>query len=431
LFLASNATAEGDAADANVSVAPATVKPASEPKAGGIDDTGQLPVSPPAKPKTPDSPANTAAAAKTAGSAKPLVVTEVVTPVADEKAGRTSSAQFVVRKANADAAERSVTVKPAATTPASPAAETGIPVTAVAGEDAPEPDVAPTRRTQLDDGVEPASETTRSTARFIVAKAGSTEAAPTKGKPDPVPQSVSSASTPEPDTVQAGTESAKVVPGTKPETAAYRAPVDCVPTGGADKAAPHADGARPVAAEGQQAAPVQVEHSVRGSERANPEPERTAPPGQTTVKTIAIDTVKGVRYLLTKGEHTMRIRLVPESLGELRLVVTSSSDEVSIRLASASHTVRELLHTQVQHLREALSQDGANVGKITVTADMSAGTGTGNPHTGSPDRAWNPNGRDWTGHAPSSPKYPSSMGQQPVVVPRQAMPHPGTLNLFA
>jgi hypothetical protein len=161
------------------------------------------------------------------------------------------------------------------------------------------------------------------------------------------------------------------------------------------------------------------------------ETEQTAAPDRTTVKTIAVDTVKGVRYLLTKGEQTMRIRLVPESLGELKLVVTSSNDEITVRLASANHAVREVLHTQVHHLREVLAQDGGNVGKITITADMSAGTGPGNPQTGSPDRTWTPNQRGWSGHSSSSANSSSNGRQQPVAVPRQTAPYNGALNLFA
>ncbi len=194
------------------------------------------------------------------------------------------------------------------------------------------------------------------------------------------------------------------------------------------------DGAKPAVADTQTATSMNVEHRVpaTGTDAVKPQPDQAPTPDRATLKTIVVDTVKGVRYLLTKGEQTMRIRLVPESLGELKLVVTSNNDEITVRLASANHAVREMLHTQVHHLREALSQDGGNVGKITVTADMSAGAGPGNPQTGSPDRTWTPNQRGWTGgHAPDSRHQPSTTGQQPVAVPRRTAPYSGALNLFA
>ena len=432
-LLVNGAAAEGSPAGSTDLVSPTAVTPATETRADAAVTAKQTALPVQAKPASPEpsvSPGVPVDAAKTAAPVEPLVVTEVVTPVATEKPAQTSSARYIVPTANPDGARQNETVKPAASATVSspnPVSEAGIPVSVVAGDDTSEPDGGAKQTAPADDGIEPEVQPAapRSTARVVVAKAGTAGAESQKA--GSAPPSTTLTPKLDPETANAASNSAKETLEAGP-TAANKQ-TERVPVGNAGTTVSHADGVRPATTEVTQTAPVQAGQSVQAPDAAKAETQQAAPLDRTTVKTIAIDTVKGVRYLLTKGEQTMRIRLVPESLGELRLVVTSSSDSITVQLASANHTVREMLHTQVQHLREALTQDGANVGKITVTADMSAGTG--NPNTGSPDRAWNPNARGWAGNSAASPKYPSAMGQQPVVVPQHAVPHAGALNLFA
>ncbi|MCC6697695.1 MAG: flagellar hook-length control protein FliK [Candidatus Hydrogenedentes bacterium] len=166
----------------------------------------------------------------------------------------------------------------------------------------------------------------------------------------------------------------------------------------------------------------------RGVERTAQTAAESAESSQTTLKTLAHDTVKGVRYLLARGEQTLRIRLIPESLGELRLEVTSTKEEISVRLSSGNQTVRELLHTQVHSLRDALTQDGTTVSRISIVAD----TGTGMASQGgNADRAFSHQARTWNeGGTHSSTNTPQQRQQSPVV-PRTQAPHAGALNLFA
>jgi len=109
-----------------------------------------------------------------------------------------------------------------------------------------------------------------------------------------------------------------------------------------------------------------------GVARPNPSapPE---PPARTTLNTLADDTIKSVRYLVSKGDRTMRLRLIPEHLGEVRIELRTRGDEMSIRLVSARSPVREALEGQLHGLREALARDGIEVGRVNVSANLSGG----------------------------------------------------------
>lgn len=175
---------------------------------------------------------------------------------------------------------------------------------------------------------------------------------------------------------------------------------------------------------------VSLESATEGRavERAAPTSAQSAESSQATLKTLAHDTVKGVRYLLARGEQTLRIRLIPESLGELRLEVTSTKEEISVRLSSGNQTVRELLHTQVHSLRDVLTQDGTTVSRISIVAD----TGTGMASQGgNADRAFSHQARTWNeGGAHAFTNTPQQRQQSSVAARTQA-PHAGALNLFA
>lgn len=409
------------AGDTNVT-ASTLPAPAAEAKGPEVGASKQATASVSAKEQTSQTPV----AGKTGATAKPVVVTEVTTPVAAEKPGETSTARYIVPatdSADAEAVEsQSPTARAAPASAPVAESETGIPVAKVASAGDSDAKAEPKPAAPVNDGIEPEvrSAASRSTARFVVAKSGVASS-----------DAPASTVTTEQSTVDSELDAVpKVLEGD--QTAAHKESAR-MSLRNAGTPALQADGTRPVSAEVSQSGPVAIDRTVpsNGAEVVRTEVDHTSPPERTTVKTIAIDTVKGVRYLLTKGEQTMRIRLVPESLGELRLVVTSSGDEITVRLASANHGVRELLHTQVQHLREVLAQDGTPVGKITITGDMSAGTGNGNLLSGSPDRGLTPHARGWTGNTPGSPNQTPTNGQQPVAVPGRPVTHAGTLNLFA
>ncbi|GMV93219.1 MAG: hypothetical protein AMXMBFR82_29970 [Candidatus Hydrogenedentota bacterium] len=434
LLVAGNGTATSGEAGPDA----AAITPAPESKGQPVDAKAQSAKNASTK-SSETAPANPPPDhGKAVTTAKPVIVTQVVTPSPPDGAKQTSSAQYVVPEPNAAASEPGTPTNPVKQTAPANApvaeAETGIPIAKLIDAEDADVTVETKQAAPAKPEAEPMAQATgsRSTARFIVAKPDTVAAETPKAKAEGTTETLSPTPAPTPKPVSDGDGDA-VAKSLDSEEAAIQKDPAKVPVRTAAVSVQHADGAGPARVESPPNAVVQVEHAApsNGSERVKADVDPAAPPERTTVKTIAIDTVKGVRYLLTKGEQTMRIRLVPESLGELKLVVTSTNDEITVRLASANHSVRELLHTQVHQLREVLAQDGSNVGKITITADLNAGAGTGNPLSGSPDRAWTPHARGWNGNTPGPPNQNPTNGQQPGAVPRRTVSHSGTLNLFA
>jgi len=103
--------------------------------------------------------------------------------------------------------------------------------------------------------------------------------------------------------------------------------------------------------------------------------------------------VKSVRYLVSEGEKSLRVRLAPESLGEVRVEIVSVRDELHLRLVSGNPSVRDAMENGSEGLRNALARDGVNVVRVTVSPDGGAsggyanltgkGTADGNAHYGS------------------------------------------------
>ncbi len=96
-----------------------------------------------------------------------------------------------------------------------------------------------------------------------------------------------------------------------------------------------------------------------------------APEGPQTrhqLDTFEVHTVRNVRYLISQGGKTMTVRLVPESLGEMRIEVHAQGDELSVRLISANPAVRDIIESQLPGLREALARGGIDALKVEVGA---------------------------------------------------------------
>ena len=134
--------------------------------------------------------------------------------------------------------------------------------------------------------------------------------------------------------------------------------------------------------EGMAGAPARAE-----AHQSTSTPGTTGPStsNQATLQSLPEDTVRSVRLLVTKGEQTLTIRMVPESLGEVRLEVRTHADGVSVRIASANPAVRQALERQMPALREALLREGIQVGRVEVSASSqspSSGNGTAGHSTG-------------------------------------------------
>lgn len=99
-------------------------------------------------------------------------------------------------------------------------------------------------------------------------------------------------------------------------------------------------------------------------------------------ESIAGQAIKSVRYLAAReGEQRMTVRLVPESLGEMRVELRSHDGELSVRIVSANPVVRETMQAQVHELRQSLSREGIEVGKVDIAANMSQNMDSGGRHS--------------------------------------------------
>jgi flagellar hook-length control protein FliK len=130
-----------------------------------------------------------------------------------------------------------------------------------------------------------------------------------------------------------------------------------------------------------------------------------AGPVRPTLENLGEFAVKSVRYLTSQETRTLVVRLEPESLGELRLDVTSSESALSVRLAAANPMVREALEGQLHVLREALSREGMAPPKVSVSADVVSG------HTPADTQGRQPAPSDTDGNGPV-PHRPSLTGRQ-------------------
>lgn len=149
-----------------------------------------------------------------------------------------------------------------------------------------------------------------------------------------------------------------------------------------------------------------------------------------TLQTLGDFAVKSVRYLNARGGETIVVRLVPESLGELRIVVKSGSDGMEIELSSRTQVVRATLESQLPALREAFARDGADVARITVTApsafDAASDSSLGRPSSHAGNQAPSNGNGQGRGNAPSGNGYGAEGRSR-----NRAPSHDGALNVFA
>lgn len=104
------------------------------------------------------------------------------------------------------------------------------------------------------------------------------------------------------------------------------------------------------------------------------ESEPGAPPLMRTPATEFADAaVKSVRYLVSHGENAMRIKLIPENLGEMQLVVRSVGEALHVHVIAAHAHTRDAVEAQMQGLRDQLAKEGIEVARISVASDASGG----------------------------------------------------------
>ena len=164
-----------------------------------------------------------------------------------------------------------------------------------------------------------------------------------------------------------------------------------------------------------------VVHGAAKAEAPLAPPAPPAPPETVSLEIVRDFAVRSVRYLVTRGERTVTVRLVPESLGELHLEVTSAKEGLFVRLISANPAVREFLSEGLHNLRVALAESGVSAADVLVTADMASG------HPAAEGRT-----PEWAGSArspgPAAPRLdvPAEAG----LAHNTTSPHEGALNVL-
>lgn len=155
--------------------------------------------------------------------------------------------------------------------------------------------------------------------------------------------------------------------------------------------------------------------SVDGAARAASLPD----PVEVPVAELGRFAVRGVRQLLHEGEQRMTLKVVPESLGEVRIEVTRQGGEVQVRMSATTQAVREMLEGQAHTLREALVREGFDSPRIQFTQQPPSSSGGGGwSEAGSQEAQQQPghshgNGARHGGHAPR-PETSGSHAQRPA-----------------
>jgi flagellar hook-length control protein FliK len=77
--------------------------------------------------------------------------------------------------------------------------------------------------------------------------------------------------------------------------------------------------------------------------------------------------------LVNGGMSEARISLTPENLGHIDIRITTQQGQVMAHFAAETLAAKELIENQLPQLRAALTQQGLNVDKITITQGQMAG----------------------------------------------------------
>ena len=123
-----------------------------------------------------------------------------------------------------------------------------------------------------------------------------------------------------------------------------------------------------------------------------------------------------------EGVKTMRLRLMPEHLGEIHIEIHGHGDTMRVRMVSANPAVRDALESQMGDLRQALQKQGLSLDTVTVDA--------GPGHEERPQRH-DPGHRSPRSSATPPPGGVSVNETRSAASPGNAGEAPGTLNLLA
>ncbi len=142
--------------------------------------------------------------------------------------------------------------------------------------------------------------------------------------------------------------------------------------------------ASPVFQQRLEIAELSAETTVDAGVRAQPRFQQidgasrlAAHPMRTLEESVMTQVSDRLHTALRNGVHEVRIHLRPESLGEVRLRIQMDGDVVMARIHVESQQVKQIVESNLQSLRDALSEQNLQAGAFDVNVDR--GSGQENP----------------------------------------------------
>ena len=90
--------------------------------------------------------------------------------------------------------------------------------------------------------------------------------------------------------------------------------------------------------------------------------------GDTTFqKTVMDQIVEKASFRSVNDRSEMRIQLKPDSLGEVRMNVVSEKNQLVVQMIAEKSETKEIIESQIHHLKAELDKQGLTIGKIEVT----------------------------------------------------------------
>lgn len=94
----------------------------------------------------------------------------------------------------------------------------------------------------------------------------------------------------------------------------------------------------------------------------------TAPAPRIPLANLPGELAQQLHLMQQEGVKTMRLRLMPEHLGEIHIEIQGHGDTMRVRMVSANPAVRDALESQMGDLRQALQKQGLSLDTVTVDA---------------------------------------------------------------
>lgn len=178
------------------------------------------------------------------------------------------------------------------------------------------------------------------------------------------------------------------------------------------------DSPPPAGVNPQQPVPVRAADAASPASQAHARAELVS--SRPTLETLGAHVVRSVRLGVHGEDTVIRLRLVPETLGEVKVEITSGGSRMALRMTAENAAVRQVLEDQSPQLRHSLAQQGFDLSELIVT-DNGAQDWRGGRDLD--HAAFNQSG-------PQTRRAGEDAPTAPAAAVRRTAPHAGALNLF-